>query len=40
MITKNKHRRLPWNKDKIIGQKASLKLREIWAIRMGTVRGC
>jgi len=25
--------RTPWNKDKIIGQKAPLKLKEIWAIR-------
>ena len=24
----------PWNKDKIIGQKAPLKLREIWAIQI------
>ena len=24
----------PWNKDKLIGQKAPLKLREIWAIRV------
>jgi hypothetical protein len=26
--------RAPWNKGKLIGQKPSLKLREIWAIRM------
>ena len=35
MTTKRKHRRVPWNKDKIVGQKAPLKLREIWAIRVG-----
>jgi len=34
MTTKRKHRRVPWNKDKIVGQKAPLKLREIWAIRV------
>ena len=26
--------RLPWNKGKLVGQKAPLKLREIWAIRI------
>ena len=26
--------RVPWNKDKLIGQKAPLKLKEIWAIRI------
>jgi hypothetical protein len=26
-------RRIPWNKRRLIGQKPSLKLREIWAIR-------
>src|ERR1700730_11783046 len=26
-------RRVPWNKGKLTGQKAPLKLREIWAIR-------
>ncbi len=26
--------RVPWNKDKITGQKPPLKLREIWAIRI------
>ena len=25
---------IPWNKDKLIGQKPPLKLREIWAIRI------
>lgn len=34
MSTKRKHRRTPWNKGKIVGQKAPLKLREIWAIRV------
>ena len=24
----------PWNKDKIVGQKTPLKLKEIWAIRV------
>lgn len=27
-------RRDPWNKDKLVGQKAPLKLKEIWAIRI------
>ena len=26
--------RVPWNKGKLIGQKAPLKLKEIWAIRI------
>ena len=34
MATNRSHRRVPWNKDKIVGQKAPLKLREIWAIRV------
>ena len=34
MATKRKHRRVPWNKGKIVGQKAPLKLREIGAIRV------
>jgi len=34
MSTKRKSRRVPWNKGKIVGQKAPLKLREIWAIRV------
>jgi len=25
---------VPWNKDRLIGQKAPLKLKEIWAIRI------
>jgi len=27
-------RRIPWNKGKLVGQKAPLKLKEIWAIRV------
>lgn len=27
-------RRQPWNKNKLVGQKPPLKLREIWAIRV------
>ena len=27
-------RREPWNKSKLVGQKAPLKLKEIWAIRI------
>jgi hypothetical protein len=27
-------RRDPWNKGKLVGQKAPLKLKEIWAIRV------
>jgi hypothetical protein len=26
--------RMPWNKDKLIGQKSPLKLKEIWTIRI------
>jgi len=26
--------RIPWNKDKLIGQKRPLKINEIWAIRI------
>jgi integrase len=29
------NRREPWNKGKLVGQKAPLKLKEIWAIRVG-----
>jgi len=28
------HSHQPWNKDKLVGQKAPLKLRDIWAIRI------
>lgn len=33
-VTKNANERIPWNKDKLVGQKLPLKLREIWAIRV------
>jgi integrase len=33
METSNLHHHEPWNKGKLIGQKAPLKLKEIWAIR-------
>jgi integrase len=32
--TSNLHHHEPWNKGKLIGQKAPLKLKEIWAIRV------
>jgi hypothetical protein len=28
------HHRQPWNKGKLVGQKAPLRLKEIWAIRI------
>lgn len=31
---KKKHRKAPWNKGKLVGQKAPLKLKELWAIRV------
>jgi integrase len=34
MTANRKQHRAPWNKGKIVGQKAPLKLREIWAIRV------
>lgn len=34
MATNRLRRRVPWNKGKIVGQKAPLKLREIWASRV------
>jgi integrase len=34
METLNSHHHEPWNKGKLIGQKAPLKLKEIWAIRV------
>ena len=34
MATNRRRRQVPWNKGKIVGQKAPLKLREIWAIRL------
>jgi integrase len=33
--TTTPNRREPWNKGKLVGQKAPLKLKEIWAIRVG-----
>jgi integrase len=32
--TKIDSRKIPWNKDKLVGQKLPLKLRELWAIRI------
>jgi hypothetical protein len=29
------HRHEPWNKGKLVGQKAPFKFKEIWAIRVG-----
>lgn len=34
MPTKRRLRRVPWNKGRFVGQRAPLKLREIWAIRL------
>ena len=34
MNTVAKPRSVPWNKGKLVGQKAPLKLRDIWAIRV------
>ena len=31
---RSRQSRVPWNKGKLIGQKAPLKLKEIWAIRI------
>jgi len=31
--TKIENRKNPWNKDKLVGQKLPLKLKDIWAIR-------
>jgi hypothetical protein len=33
----NSAMRLPWNKGKLVGQKAPFKLKEIWAIRVSAV---
>lgn len=33
LITSTSHRD-PWNKGKLVGQKAPLKLKDIWAIRV------
>ena len=35
----NSHSRIPWNKNKLIGQKFPLKLKEIWAIRINLQLG-
>jgi hypothetical protein len=32
--SKTTHHREPWNKGKLIGQKAPIKLKDIWAIRV------
>ncbi len=32
--------RQPWNKGKLVGQKAPLKLKEIWAIRVRLQLAC
>lgn len=34
LIDCGSHRKEPWNKGKLVGQKAPLKLKEIWAIRI------
>jgi hypothetical protein len=31
--TSNPHSHAPWNKGKLVGQKAPLKPKEVWAIR-------
>ncbi len=33
-VSQVRHRREPWNKGKLIGQKAPFKLKEVWAIRV------
>ena len=34
LLTHNSKTNIPWNKGKLISQKPSLKLKEIWAIRI------
>ncbi|OOZ38208.1 hypothetical protein BOW53_16270 [Solemya pervernicosa gill symbiont] len=34
LISNHSEKHIPWNKDKLIGQKPALKLKEIWAIRI------
>jgi len=34
LLTHAPQNHIPWNKDKLIGQKPPLKLKEIWAIRI------
>lgn len=36
--TNNSVARVPWNKDKLTGQKPPLKLREIWTYQAGEYR--
>jgi hypothetical protein len=36
--TKTEGHAIPWNKGKLFGQKPPLKLKEIWAIKMGVYR--
>ena len=38
--TQSGNRKIPWNKDKLVGQKLPLKLREIWAIRIRLQLSC
>ncbi len=33
-FTKQPVKKVPWNKGKLIGQKSSLKLQEVWSIRI------
>jgi hypothetical protein len=33
-VTKSEGRATPWNKGKLLGQKAPLRLKEVWAIRI------
>jgi hypothetical protein len=33
-VNSDSYIRVPWNKGKLVGQKAPFKLREIWAIRV------
>ncbi|PCI74752.1 MAG: hypothetical protein COB20_14540 [SAR86 cluster bacterium] len=37
---KPQYRKQPWNKGKLVGQKAPLKLKDIWAIRIRLQMGC
>jgi hypothetical protein len=34
LLTHTPKNNIPWNKDKLVGQKPPLKLKEIWAIRI------
>jgi hypothetical protein len=33
-LSHSESQRIPWNKGKLVGQKAPLKLKDIWAIRV------